>query len=106
MCGIDSLMTLEQALAFTRLEIEPAGQLGYFLECILGGAHGLFVGDLLAGMDGTAAQVARLLEQAIEDEQRHFLDATALSAASYRDIFGTIAQSGIQPLFELVKANR
>ncbi len=105
-CGIDRLMTLEQALAFKRLEIEPAGQLGYFLECILGGAHGLFVGDLLAGMDGATEQLARLLKQAIEDEQRHFLDATALSAANYRNTFGTIAQSGIESLFELAKAHR
>ena len=66
----------------------------------------LFVGDLLTGMDGATEQIARLLEQAIEDEQRHFLEATALSAANYRDTFGTIAQSGIELLVELAKAHR
>lgn len=100
LCGIDRLMTLEQALAFDRLEIEPLGQLGYFLECILGGAHGLFVGDLARGLNGTAEQVAQLLGQVLSDERRHFLDATALSPAQYRSTFGTAAYSGIQDLFE------
>jgi hypothetical protein len=106
MCGIDRLMTLEQALAFERLEIERAGQLGYFLECILGGAHGLFVGDLLTGLDGAAAQLAQLLEQGLADEHRHFLDATALSAARYRETFGNISHSGMQPLFAFSRGHR
>jgi hypothetical protein len=100
MCSIDRLMTLEEALRFDRLEIDPAGQLGYFLECILGGAHGLFVGDLIAGLNGAADPLAQLLRQVFDDEQRHFLDATALSAARYRQTFGTIAQSGIAQLCE------
>jgi hypothetical protein len=106
LCGIDRLMTLEQALAFERLEIERAGQLGYFLECILGGVHGLFVGDLLTGLDGAAAQLTQLLEQGLADEHRHFLDATALSAARYREIFGNISHSGMQPLFALSPGRR
>jgi hypothetical protein len=106
MAGIDRLMTLEQALAFKRLEIEPAGQLGYFLECILGGMHGLFVGDLLTELNGATPQLAQLLGQAIEYEQRHFLDATALTIARYREIFGSISNSGIEALFDLAGVRR
>jgi hypothetical protein len=98
LCGIDRLMTLEEALRCDRLEIDAAGQLGYFLECILGGAHGLFVGDLVAGLNGAADPLAHLLRQVFDDEQRHFLDATALSAARYRQTFGTFAQGGLAPL--------
>lgn len=98
--GIDRLMTVEEALKFDRLEIDPAGQLGYFLECILGGAHGLYMGDLTAGLNGAAGPLAQLLEQALREEERHFLAATALSAARYRHTFGTIAQGGIGHLCE------
>jgi hypothetical protein len=106
LAGIDRLMTLEQALAFKRLEIEPAGQLGYFMECILGGAHGLFVGDLLSGLNGATSQLAQLLGEVIEHEHRHFLDATALSVVRYREIFGDISSSGIQSLFDLAAVHR
>jgi hypothetical protein len=99
--GIDRLMSLEEALKFTRLEIEPAGQLGYFLECILGGAHGLFVGDLLAELNGATVALAQLLAQVFDDEHRHFLDATALTAARYRQIFGGVTQGGIARLLEM-----
>lgn len=101
MCGIERLMTLEEALRTDRIEIDPAGQLGYFLECILGGAHGLFVGDLIAGLNGSRQSLARLVASVLGEEERHFLAATALSADRYRQIFGTAALSGVQPLFEL-----
>jgi hypothetical protein len=109
LCGIDRLMTLEQALAFKRIEIDALGQLGYFLECILGGAHGLFVGDLLAGLEDARerlGQLASLLQVMLDDEQRHFLDATALTAPRYRATFGTISQSGIEHLFEHARIRR
>jgi hypothetical protein len=99
--GIDRLMNLEQALKFDRLEIDPAGQLGYFVECILGGAHGLFVGDLIAELNGSTKSLAQLLGQVFDDEHRHFLDATALSAARYQQTFGSIAQGGIAHLLEI-----
>jgi hypothetical protein len=99
--GIDRLMSLEEALKFDRLEIEAAGQIGYFLECILGGAHGLFVGDLIAELNGTAESLAQLLAQVFNDEHRHFLDATALTAARYKRTFGTIAQGGIAHLLDM-----
>jgi hypothetical protein len=101
MAGIDRLMTLEEALKTDRLEVDAAGQLGYFLECILGGAHGIFVGDLVCGLNGSMDSLANLLASAIADEQRHFLTATALSVVRYRQIFGTAGLSGIQSLFEL-----
>ena len=109
LCGIDRLMTLEQALAFERIEIDALGQLGYFLECILGGAHGLFVGDLLAGLEDARErleQLAELLRRALDNEHRHFLDATALTAPRYRATFGTISQSGIEHLFERARIRR
>jgi hypothetical protein len=101
LCGIDRLMTLEEALKFDRLEIDPAGQLGYFLECILGGAHGIFVGDLISGLNGSKDSLAALLAQVLADERRHFLAATALTTARYRATFGTVGAGGIQSLVEM-----
>ncbi len=104
--GIDRLMSLEEALKCRRIEIDPAGQLGYFLECVLGGAHGIFVGDLVAEMNGASEPLARLIAQVYADEQRHFLAATALSAERYRQRFGTIAQGGIGHLLDVSAAPR
>ncbi|SRR5579875_111434 len=101
MSGIDRLMTLEEALKFDRLEIDPAGQLGYFLECILGGAHGIFVGDLISGLNGSKDLLAPLLAQVLADERGHFLAATALTAARYRETFGTISTGGLLSLIEM-----
>ena len=44
--------------------------------------------------------------QIFDDEHRHFLEATALSAARYRQTFGTISGSGIESLFELAGVRR
>ena len=108
-CGIERVMTLKQALAWKGLEIDRAGQLGYFLECILGGAHGLWVGDLTTGLDGEAGfygQLGELLAQSWEAERQHFLTATALTAARYRATFGTIIESGLGCLLEIAKLRR
>ena len=106
MAGIDRLMTLEEALGFARLEIDPAGQLGYFLECILGGAHGLSMSDLTSELNGCAQRLTQLMAPMFEHEQHHFLEATALSAERYRQTFGTIAGSGIESLLEMAAVCR
>jgi|SRR5579875_1041762 len=99
--GIERLMTLPEALAATNIKIDPAGQIGYFVECLLGGAHGLWVRDLLDGLDdarGACAVVANLMAEALTAEREHFLHATSLSDADYRAVFGTLEHSGLERL--------
>jgi hypothetical protein len=87
---MDRLLTLDEALALTTLGIDRAGQIGYFVECILGGVHGLAVGDLAGAVDlssPTGRELSRLFAAAQAAERSHFLNATALSASQYRERF-------------------
>ena len=100
--AIANLMTLPQAMEFSgAVSIEPAGQLGYFIECLLGGMHGLRVGDLLAGLEAAPelrARLGSLLAETAAAEREHFLAATALSPAAYQERFGTMDDSGLAAL--------
>jgi len=88
--GIDRLLGLDEALRAGSMEVDRDGQLGYFIECILGGIHGIPVADLVAGVDlgaETGREVARLFSIAGAGERERFLAATSLSAAGYRERF-------------------
>lgn len=105
--GIARVMTLPEAMEVRSVEIEPAGQLGYYVECLLGGMHGLWVGDLLAGIerrDRWYEGLAGLLDGAAGAEREHFLAATALSAARYAQVFADGADSGLGLLLEFLQA--
>jgi hypothetical protein len=100
--AIASLMTLPQAMQFRgAVSIEPASQLGYFIECLLGGMHGLWVGDLIAGLE-TAPQLQvclrRLLAETAASEREHFLAASGLSPAVYQERFGAVDDCGLAAL--------
>jgi len=89
-CGMDRLLTLDEALAVASLGIDRAGQLGYFIECILGGLHGLAVADLIAGVNFDAPagrDLVRMFAGATAAEPGHFLTATALTPAQYHERF-------------------
>lgn len=107
--GIARVMTLPEAMAVRSVEIEPAGQLGYYVECLLGGMHGLWVGDLIAGMkrgDQWYEGLKLLLGQAVATEREHFLAATTLSPARYAAVFVDRASSGLDSLLEVLSAYR
>jgi hypothetical protein len=105
--GIDRLLTLPEALAVTSIKVDPVGQMGYFLECVLGGAHGLWVSDLLAGLEGARgprSALANLMAEALAAERAHFLQATALDETAYRAVFGNLAHSGLDRLLDSAAA--
>ena len=91
-CGMDRLLGLEEALALSKpgLAIDREGQVGYFAECVLGGIHGMSVGDLLAGVGAGGERmesVSRLLRFEAEGERERFLRATSLDRRRYEERF-------------------
>jgi hypothetical protein len=102
--GMESLLSLEES---TRREIpgfDRAGQIGYYAECILGGLHGLDVGDLLPGLDADAGwtrELAAHLGPIAHGERERFIEATSLDAARYGARFTPRRTSGLAALLEL-----
>jgi hypothetical protein len=90
--GMDRLLTMGEALAVRSLALDREGQLGYFVECALGGCHGIEVGDLLEAFDGRAdgwrPRFAAMLRSAAGEERARFLEATSLDEETYRRSFG------------------
>jgi hypothetical protein len=90
-CGMDRLLRLGEAIKLDRLEIDREGQIGYLVEAILGGLHGLGVADLMEGIgveSELGQQVARHFTAAAAREHAFMLEATGLSASQYRESFG------------------
>lgn len=78
-------------------------QLTYFLSCILGGAHGIGVQDLLASVanePALAAALRRRLNEMLPAEVTHLPAIAGLSQAQYRQAFGdpevALRRSGLQ----------
>jgi hypothetical protein len=90
-CGMDRLHGLGLALEITSLDLDRPGQIGYFAECLLGGMHGLGMGDLMSGFEpeaSWAAELARRMGDVMRHEEGHFLNATSLTRERYRERFG------------------
>ncbi|HLW69258.1 MAG TPA: hypothetical protein VKS22_01410 [Candidatus Binataceae bacterium] len=108
-CGMERLLSLPEALAVNRPNLQPEydGQVGYFVECILGGVHGLGVADLVAGLDPSSPlglEVKRRLAAAVVDECARFCSATSMDEARYHTAFGGLAEPRLQPFFAAVPA--
>lgn len=89
--GMDRLLALPEALGVRTLDLDHDGQVGYFVECILGGVHGLGVADLAAGLEPEPelhAEVAGRVKAVIADERDRFMRATSLDESHYRRAFG------------------
>ena len=98
---MDRLLPLPAALSVNSFSLDPAGQVGYFVECILGGSHGLAVADLAAGLDPESAlgvEVARRVGAALPRERALFMEATSLDEAGYRRAFDTPIDERLRPL--------
>lgn len=66
-------------------------QLSYFLSCLLGGAHGVNVRDLLVSVSDDPHLTTLLrnrLRLELQEEVAHFLTVTSLSLESYEKEFG------------------
>ena len=102
--NMDKLLTLGGALALTHLPMDREGQIGYFAECVLGGVHGIAVGDLMASFDANApwaAELARHFRRAAEGERERFLRATSLDERRYHERFGDAPAPSLAPLLKL-----
>lgn len=102
--GMDRLLGIGEALALDTLHIERDGQLGYFVECLLGGLHGIAVGDLVADLDATselARELATHLANGARGEHERFFSATSLAAARYRERCGPSSDPSLAALIKL-----
>ena len=100
--GMDRLLGLAEALKITSLTLDHDGQVGYFVECVLGGLHGLGVGDLVAGLSlpsGSGSDFARRMGAAVPLERALFLQATSLDETGYRKSFTGVPVRTLQALF-------
>jgi hypothetical protein len=106
--GMDRLLPLPEALSVRTLDLDRDGQVGYFVECILGGVHGVGVADLVAGLEPEPelhAEVARRVSAVLADERNRFMRATSLDELRYRRAFGA-PDSTLAPLLSLHSACR
>jgi hypothetical protein len=100
--GMDRLLDLDGALKTTTLALDQEGQVGYFVECILGGLHGLGVDDLVSGLPLTGASgidFAQRMAGAVPLERELFLQATSLDESRYRKSFPGMPAQALQSLF-------
>ena len=90
--GTTTLMTLPDAWR----RKPNRTQLAYFLACLLGGAHGIAVHDLLeplADERGLGLRIRGALGDELRHEVARFLTATGLDTSSYWQAFGPPTQA-------------
>jgi hypothetical protein len=99
--GMDRLLGLDEALNLTSPAIDRNGQIGYFVECALGGLHGLGISDLVTGAplaDGLKNEFKGRLSEAVPLEHALFLEATSLDERDYRKNFPGAPSQALQEL--------
>jgi hypothetical protein len=102
--GMERLLTLEESMRVEIPAFDRVGQIGYYAECILGGLHGLDVGDLVAGLDAAAEwtrEVAAHLGPIAAGERERFIAATSMDPARYAERFSSRRVAGLAPLLKL-----
>ena len=90
--GMDRLLSLEEALRIELPDFDRAGQIGYYAECLLGGLHGVAVGDLANRFDLNAESTRELADHfalVSAGERARFLEATSLDQTRYESRFAT-----------------
>ncbi len=97
--GMDRLLTLAEAMRVDSFALDHDGQVGYFVECLLGGWHGLDIHDLTAGLEPNLrdALKARMATIAPGENER-FLRATSLDDARYRANFTVQPHPALAPV--------
>jgi len=88
--GMDRLLSLEEALKIGLPDFDRAGQIGYYAECLLGGLHGVGVGDLADRFDLDAPSTRELADhfgKVAAGERARFIEATSLDRARYEGRF-------------------
>jgi hypothetical protein len=99
--GMDRLLSMREAMEVRSLELDRAGQAGYFAECLLGGIHGLAVDDLMAELDletDWGRELVRRFSAAAPGELERFMRASSLDAARYGAQFTGVAHECLAAL--------
>jgi len=104
--GMDRLLSLEESMRTEICDFDRAGQVGYYAECILGGLHGLDVGDLAPRFDpdaGLVRELAAHLGPIAVGERDRFIEATSIDVARYRERFSFLSRrtSSLTAILEL-----
>jgi hypothetical protein len=102
--ALDRLLTLEEALQFELPELDRAGQIGYFAECLLGGIHGVAIHDLAESITvdaRCAAELAAWISLHHGSERDRFFRATSLDDVRYGALFTTTAHPSMAMLLKL-----
>jgi len=113
--GADDIISIRQqtntptimSLAETWRHKPYDDQVAYFLSCLLGGAHGVNVRDLLTTAHEEprlCGQIKNRLVETLDREQALFLTATSLTQTDYQQIFGeadvALKRSGLQDFLQ------
>ncbi len=101
---MDRLLSLDESLRTKIPGFDRAGQIGYYAECVLGGLHGVDVGDLASGFDADADWVRDLaahLGPIAAGERERFLEATSIDAARYGERFSSRCAASLDALLKL-----
>jgi hypothetical protein len=100
--GMDRLLSLSEAMLVKTFALDHDGQFGYFVECVLGGIHGLGVADLVVGLERASelgGNLVRRIEAALPLERALFMKATSLDEERYRRVFGAEIYPGLAAIF-------
>jgi hypothetical protein len=103
---MDRLLSLDESMRAEIPGFDRAGQIGYYAECVLGGLHGLNVGDLAPQLDETAGwtrELAAHLAPLAAGERERFIAATSLDAARYGERFSSRPTPSLDALLELAR---
>ncbi|HWJ40022.1 MAG TPA: hypothetical protein VNT29_02760 [Candidatus Limnocylindrales bacterium] len=101
---MDRLLSLDESMRTEISGFDRAGQIGYYAECVLGGLHGVDVGDLAQGFDADADWVRDLaahLGPIAAGERERFLEATSIDAARYGVRFSSQPAPSLAALLKL-----
>jgi len=101
---MDRLLSLDQSMRTEITGFDRAGQIGYYAECVLGGLHGVDVGDLIPQFDentGWARDLAAHLGPIAAGERERFLEATSIDATRYGERFSSQRAASLVALLKL-----
>jgi hypothetical protein len=100
--GMDRLLSLDDALRIDSFALDRDGQVGYYVECLMGGIHGLGVADLARGIDPASpvgSDLAGRIAATLPKERALFLEATSLDESRYRRAFAGLTDDRLTPFF-------
>ena len=96
--GMDRLLTLAEALRVESFDLDRDGQVGYYVECLLGGFHGLEIADLARDLNHELHQALHpRFHHLVHGERERFMLATSLDEPRYRGIFGGTPHAALHP---------